>query len=226
MTLKEKLMNIQAELKAPKNLKNTFGGYNYRNAESILEALKPLLVKYKATVTITDTIEVIGDRIYVKATATFHETEESPEKLQPYSYLAVEAYAREADSKKGMDDAQVTGATSSYARKYALNGLFLLDDTKDVDSEEYQAQASRATAKEKPKPKQSKPAEAKQEPAEVIPLTEEELLFLSSRYKGDNLTKLLDYYKIEDISLIEPTEGRNLIAMIKAKKGGNNGGSN
>ena len=222
MTLKEKLMNIQAELKAPKNLKNTFGGYNYRNAESILEALKPLLVKYKATVTITDTIEVIGDRIYVKATASIYTAEEGITEMP----IAVSAYAREADSKKGMDDAQVTGATSSYARKYALNGLFLLDDTKDVDSEEYQAQASRATAKEKPKPKQNKPAEAKAEPAEVIPLTEEELLFLSSRYKGDNLTKLLDYYKIEDISLIEPTEGRNLIAMIKAKKGGNNGGSN
>ena len=216
MTLKEKLMNIQAELKAPKNLKNTFGGYNYRNAESILEALKPLLVKYKATVTITDTIEVIGDRIYVKATASIYTAEEGITEMP----IAVSAYAREADSKKGMDDAQVTGATSSYARKYALNGLFLLDDTKDVDSEEYQAQASRAAAKEKPKPKQSKPAEAKAEPAEVIPLTEEELLFLSSRYKGDNLTKLLDYYKIEDISLIEPTEGRNLIAMIKAKKGG------
>lgn len=220
MTLKEKLMNIQAELKAPKNLKNTFGGYNYRNAESILEALKPLLVKYKATVTITDTIEVIGDRIYVKATASIY----NAEKTEAEGYLiSTTAYAREADSKKGMDDAQVTGATSSYARKYALNGLFLLDDTKDVDSEEYQAQASRATAKEKPKPKASKPTEAKAEPSEVIPLTEEELLFLSSRYKGDNLTKLLDYYKIEDISLIEPTEGRNLIAMIKAKKGGANG---
>lgn len=220
MTLKEKLMNIQAELKAPKNLKNTFGGYNYRNAESILEALKPLLVKYKATVTITDTIEAIGDRIYVMAIASIFNAEKTEAEDYP---ISTTAYAREADSKKGMDDAQVTGATSSYARKYALNGLFLLDDTKDVDSEEYQAQASRATAKEKPKPKQSKPVEAKQEPSEVIPLTEEELLFLSSRYKGDNLTKLLDYYKIEDISLIEPTEGRNLIAMIKAKKGGNNG---
>ena len=217
MTLKEKLMNIQAELKAPKNLKNTFGGYNYRNAESILEALKPLLLKYKATVTITDRIEEIAGRVYVKATATILNADQT--EAEGF-FISTTAYAREADSKKGMDDAQVTGATSSYARKYALNGLFLLDDTKDVDSEEYQAQASRATAKEKPKPKQSKPAEAKQEPAEVIPLTEEELLFLSSRYKGDNLTKLLDYYKIEDISMIEPTEGRNLIAMIKAKKGG------
>lgn len=220
MTLKEKLMNIQAELKAPKNLRNNFGGYNYRNAESILEALKPLLVKYKATVTITDTIEVIGDRIYVKAVASIY----NAEKTESEGYLiSTTAYAREAETKKGMDDAQVTGATSSYARKYALNGLFLLDDTKDVDSEEYQAQASRATAKEKPKPKQSKPTEAKQARVEAKPLTEEELLFLSSRYKGDNLTKLLEYYNIEDISQIGAEEGRNLIAMIKAKKGGNDG---
>ena len=234
MTLKEKLMNIQAELKAPKNLRNNFGGYNYRNAESILEALKPLLVKYKATVTITDTIEVIGDRIYVKATATLFNSEElsratmAEGKLEVISDspIAVSAYAREADSKKGMDDAQVTGATSSYARKYALNGLFLLDDTQDVDTEAYQkaeksAQSASKAKNNKTTPKQaSKPTEAKPEPAEVIPLTEEELLFLSSRYKGDNLTKLLDYYNLEDISQIGPTEGRNLIKMIKAKKGG------
>lgn len=222
LTLHEKLMHIQHELKAPKNLRNNFGGYNYRNAESILEALKPLLVKYGATVTITDTIEDIGDRIYVKATASFYGADSS-------APIEVTAYAREADSKKGMDDAQVTGATSSYARKYALNGLFLLDDTQDVDTEAYQkaeksAQGAPKAKNNKTTPKQeSKPTEAKQEPAEVIPLTEEELLFLSSRYKGDNLTKLLDYYKIEDISLIEPTEGRNLIAMIKSKKGGNDG---
>jgi hypothetical protein len=226
MTLKEKLMNVQAELKAPKNLRNNFGGYNYRNAESILEALKPLLVKYKATVTITDTIEVIGDRIYVKATATIYDVEN---KNNDADIIIATAYAREADSKKGMDDAQVTGATSSYARKYALNGLFLLDDTQDVDTEAYQkaeksAQSALKAKNNKTTPKQeSKPTEAKPEPAEVIPLTEEELLFLSSRYKGDNLTKLLEYYNIEDISQIGAEEGRNLIAMIKAKKGGNDG---
>lgn len=224
MTLKEKLMNIQAELKAPKNLRNNFGGYNYRNAESILEALKPLLVKYKATVTITDTIEVIGDRIYVKATATIYDVEN---KNNDADIIIATAYAREADSKKGMDDAQVTGATSSYARKYALNGLFLLDDTQDVDTEAYQkaeksAQSAQKAKNNKTTPKQaSKPTEAKQEPAEVIPLTEEELLFLSSRYKGDNLTKVLDYYNIEDISQIPAEAGRNLIQMIKAKSGGN-----
>ena len=166
LTLHEKLMHIQHELKAPKNLRNNFGGYNYRNAESILEALKPLLVKYGATVTITDTIENIGGRIYVKATATIYDSDAS---TMP---IGVEAYAREAETKKGMDDAQVTGATSSYARKYALNGLFLLDDTQDVDTEAYQkaergpqsapqASSNKTTPKAKAKP-QSKPQTATQ----------------------------------------------------------------
>ena len=170
MTIKEKLMHIQHELKAPKNLRNNFGGYNYRNAESILEALKPLLVKYGATVTITDTVEEIGGRIYIKATATIYDAENPS--LMP---LGVEAYAREAETKKGMDDAQITGATSSYARKYALNGLFLLDDTQDVDTEAYQkAERSAQNApkvqgnKTTPKPK-AKPQEAPQAVAEPTP---------------------------------------------------------
>ena len=209
MTLKEKLMHIQEELKAPKNLKNTFGGYNYRSAENILEALKPLLVKYGATVTITDTIVEIGGRIYVCATATIYD-------VQGESYLGTIAYAREAETKKGMDDAQVTGATSSYARKYALNGLFLLDDTEDVDSEAYQAQAKQEPQKTTPKKAPAKKAEPKTE--EVPPLTEEELLFLSQRYSGENLEKLLEYFKIEDISQIEPAAGRALIKKIQEQK--------
>lgn len=220
MTLKEKLMNIQAELKAPKNLRNSFGNYNYRNVESILEALKPLLVKYNATVTITDTIEFIADRIYVKAEATIYDVEN---KNNDADIITSTAYAREAEAKKGMDEAQITGATSSYARKYALNGLFLLDDTQDVDTEAYQKASQKGAdkpaqaPKEKPKPKASKPTEAKAEP-----LTEEELLFLSQRYTGANLAALLDYYQIEDISQISPSTGRELIAMIKAK-GAKNG---
>ena len=220
MTLKEKLMNIQAELKAPKNLRNSFGNYNYRNVESILEALKPLLVKYNATVTITDSIEFIADRIYVKAEATIYDVENKDNFVDS---ITATAYAREAEVKKGMDEAQITGATSSYARKYALNGLFLLDDTQDVDTEAYQKASQKGAdkpaqaPKEKPKPKASKPTEAKTEP-----LTEEELLFLSQRYTGANLAALLDYYQIEDISQISPSTGRELIAMIKAK-GAKNG---
>ena len=209
MTLKEKLMHIQEELKAPKNLKNTFGGYNYRSAENILEALKPLLVKYGATVTITDMIVQVGERAYVNSTATIYD-------IDGDNKISVEAYAREAETKKGMDDAQVTGATSSYARKYALNGLFLLDDTEDVDSEAYQAQAKQEPQKTTPKKAPAKKAEPKTE--EVPPLTEEELLFLSQRYSGENLEKLLEYFKIDDISQIEPAAGRALIKKIQEQK--------
>lgn len=141
-TFSEKLGAIQTELKAPKNLHNSFGGYNYRSAEGILEAVKPLLKKYRVFLAITDNIVEIGGRVYVKATACLSDIESKES-------LGVDAYAREAESKKGMDEAQITGATSSYARKYALNGLFLLDDTKDVDTEEYQsAPAKKQTKRE------------------------------------------------------------------------------
>ena len=207
MTLRAKLMHIQAELKAPKNLFNKFGNYSYRNAEGIQEALKPLEVKYGVMTMLSDSIEEIGGRIYVKATAAIYDTESDDS-------ICVFAYAREAETKKGMDDAQVTGATSSYARKYALNGLFLLDDTKDIDSEEYQAQskaeANKATSKkaEKAEPKK---ADTKQ------PLSEKEMTFLKQRYTGDNLAKLLDFYKIERLDDIDPEVARNLIKQIVAR---------
>jgi len=139
-----KLMHIQTELKAPKNLYNSFGKYHYRNAEGIQEALKPLESKYNVTVTLSDEIVEVGGRVYVKATATITD-------VAIGESVSVSAYAREAADKKDMDDAQVTGATSSYARKYALNGLFLLDDTKDVDTEEYQTEGKQAANKTVPK---------------------------------------------------------------------------
>lgn len=120
----ETLSAIQTELSAPKGQFNNFGGYAYRSCEDILEALKPLLKKHKACVTISDDIVMVGDRVYVKATATLTAAEES---------ITSTAFAREDEDKKGMDSAQVTGSTSSYARKYALNGLFAIDDNKDTD---------------------------------------------------------------------------------------------
>lgn len=154
MTIKEKLKVIQVNLKAPKNLYNSFGKYSYRNAEGICEAVKPFLEKNNVSLIIYDEIVAVGDRIYVKATAELLDCESG-------ETISVCAYAREAEDKKGMDSAQVTGATSSYARKYALNGLFLLDDTKDVDSEEYQAQSKTKTApKATPKQTNSTVAEA------------------------------------------------------------------
>ncbi|QDP49767.1 MAG: putative essential recombination function protein [Prokaryotic dsDNA virus sp.] len=119
-----KLNKVQSELKAPKGQTNKFGGYKYRSCEDILEAVKPLLGD--STLTITDDIVAVGDRIYVKATATF--TDEDKQ------VISVSAFARESETKKGMDDSQITGSASSYARKYALNGLFLIDDTKDADT--------------------------------------------------------------------------------------------
>lgn len=134
MNIYEKLANIQQELKAPKNQRNKFGGYNFRSCEDILEAVKPLLEKYKLLLTIQDEIVTLGtgERYYIRATATVidYEDKENPR------FESI-AYAREEENKKGMDLSQVTGATSSYARKYALNGLFCIDDTKDADTEEF-----------------------------------------------------------------------------------------
>ena len=126
MSVYKKLMDIQNELKSPKSQYNSFGKYNYRSCEDIQESLKPLLVKFGATVFIKDDIVLVDSRYYVKAIVTFVDIETG-------NTIESFAYARESEEKKGMDSAQVTGATSSYARKYALNGLFLLDDTKDND---------------------------------------------------------------------------------------------
>lgn len=123
--MNEKLLKIQQELKAPKNQKNNFGGYNYRSCEDIFEAVKPILEKEKVTLRVTDELVLIGDRYYIKATAILSDGKETIENV---------AYAREEENKKGMDQSQITGASSSYARKYALNGLFLIDDVKDSDA--------------------------------------------------------------------------------------------
>lgn len=122
----KELIMIQQGLKAPKGNYNSFGKYNYRSCEDILEAVKPLLAEQSCTLVITDDIMMIGDRFYVKATATLTNSEGAKE--------VATAFAREQDSKTGMDSSQLTGATSSYARKYALNGLFCIDDTKDADT--------------------------------------------------------------------------------------------
>lgn len=130
MNIYEKLLIIQTKLRAPKNQYNKFGGFHYRNCEDILEAVKPILAKVKAAVIIEDSIELIGGRYYVKATAKLIDTE-----VAEMIAVTNTAYAREDESKKGMDGAQLTGATSSYARKYALNGLFAIDDNKDGDND-------------------------------------------------------------------------------------------
>ena len=122
----KELISIQSELKAPKTQYNKFGGYKYRKAEDILEAVKPLLAKQKCTLIITDDIVMVGSRIYVKATATI--------KNEKGEYETSTGWAREEETKKGMDGRQITGASSSYARKYALNGLLAIDDNADSDT--------------------------------------------------------------------------------------------
>ena len=132
MTVYKKLIKVQQELKAPKNQRNTFGNYNYRSAEDILEALKPVLAAHEATVFISDKVVVKENNCaYIEATATFVDIETGES-------ISTTAFAREAENKKGMDPSQITGSASSYARKYALNGLFLIDDAVDPDSDSHQ----------------------------------------------------------------------------------------
>ena len=137
MNLNDRLRAVQSALKAPKGQENKFGGYRYRSCEDILEAVKPLLAENGLALIISDEIAMVGERYYIKATATITDGENS---------ISVTAYAREPESRKGMDEAQVTGSSSSYARKYALNGLFCIDDTKDPD-------ATNTHGKAEPKPK-------------------------------------------------------------------------
>lgn len=140
----EALQAVQMELKAPKDKYNSFGKYKYRSAESILEAAKPILKKHNATLYLTDDMVCVGDRNYVKASAMF----------SVYGgEIVATAYAREDPVKKGMDGSQITGTASSYARKYALNGLFLIDDTKDADTDEYRTENDAREAEQEPEPK-------------------------------------------------------------------------
>lgn len=138
LTFNEKLLNIITELKAPKNQRNNFGKYNYRSAEDILESVKPLAFKYGLLPNLTDEIILIGERYYTKATASITDGQQT---------MKSEAYARESETKKGMDESQISGTASSYARKYAMNGLYLIDDNKDADTDEYKQQNDSAKPK-------------------------------------------------------------------------------
>lgn len=141
--LLKKLTSVQSALKVPKDMYNSFGKYKYRSAEGILEALKPLLKKNGLTLKLSDEVVQVGNRFYVMATATVSDVETGIS-------TDVTSYAREDETKKGMDGSQISGTASSYARKYALNGLFLIDDSKDADTDEYRQQQDTAPA---PKPR-------------------------------------------------------------------------
>lgn len=187
----ETLQKIQTELKAPKGQYNSFGKYKYRNCEDILESVKPILSKYSAAVTLEDEVIGISDRIYIKATATLYCGDEK---------ISVCAYAREAAEKKGMDESQITGACSSYARKYALNGLFAIDDTKDADNQNNGDEKPKKTAKVEKTPS------ANEEKSEKTPVADEELVlcencnnFITSA-KNQNTGEIFTIPRILNIS--------------------------
>lgn len=185
MKLHEKLLAIQTKLKAPKGQYNNFGNFNYRSAEGILEAVKPLNAEQGVLLTITDEIKEVGGRVYVVATATVSDGTDE---------LKVSAFSREPENKKGMDESQITGATSSYARKYALNGLYAIDDNKDADTDEHKQQQDNA-----PKKQQTQKQQQKQQQQQAKEPTEQELHEIVEKYArniealGVERSKLIEY---------------------------------
>lgn len=179
----------QAELKAPKNQYNIFGKYNYRSCEDILEAAKPINKKYGLILLLTDKPVCIGQRYYIEATARLYDTESD-------LFLESTASAREADSKKGMDDSQVTGTASSYARKYALNGLYNIDDTKDADTDAYKKQTTNTTAALEYKCGDcGKPFEAFRDPTSGKTFTPAEVFQMAKKRNADGVARCADCRK-------------------------------
>ena len=220
-TIYEKLLAVQNELKAPKDKRNNFGGYNFRSCEGILEAVKPLLQTQGLMLTIKDDVVNIGDRYYVKATALLDDISSNGE-------IAVTALAREEETKKGMDASQITGTASSYARKYALNGLFLIDDTKDADTDEFHR-----TTQENGQ-KSNVATQPNQPPAKKIALTQkivdEKLKFILEQTDKEtvkniylNLSKMYEINKDTALGgiLFKATENK-VLELTKNKENGKN----
>ena len=189
MNIYGKLSNIQNELKCNKNQYNSFGKYAYRSCEDILEAVKPLLKKEKVVLTISDELQYIGNRYYIKATATLIDTESE-------ATISNSAYAREEETKKGMDGSQITGASSSYARKYALNGLFGIDDNKDSDTTNIQSKEEKEDKKASPK----------------------QIELIQKYYQGENLTKLLELNNLDNLEDMSINKASEILSKLFAKK--------
>ena len=200
MNIYEKLLNIQTELKAPKGQYNSFGKYKYRSCEDILEAVKPICAKNKVTLILSDSLENIGDRYYIKATATLIDVENGEN-------LENTAYAREEQEKKGMDGSQITGTASSYARKYALNGLFNIDDTKDADTDEYTKQSKAIDEGVK---------NEFQVDEKVTELEAKTIYGLIMNQKRD-LNKFLDYFKIKNTNELTKSQYVEALKMLKGE---------
>lgn len=219
-TIYKKLLNIQRDLKAPKGQYNNFGKYSYRNAEDIMEALKPLLVENNAiTYVEDDTIEYIGQRYYLVATISFVDVETGEK-------ITVKARAREEENKKGMDGSQITGAASSYARKYALSGLFLIDDNKDADSNEYHKQNDRQKPKQQGQQQQQGNQQAQEQNQvryidniqyqEIIKNVEEIATIKGAPF--DTVANfVLSKYQIDDFHKV-PVDGYNIVMEYLTKQ--------
>ena len=195
MTVYEKLVKVQAALKAPKNQYNKFGGYSYRNCEDILEAAKPLCLENGCVIYLSDDIFTEAGRVYVKATARFCDVESSDSVLST-------AYAREEESKKGMDGSQVTGSASSYARKYALNGLLCIDDTKDSD---FAAEPKKEDGKPRPQGD-----DAPFDTTAPLMATVEQISAIEARYK-DRLGQLMQHRGIQALNVLTSAQADEII---------------
>lgn len=211
MTVYQKLLDVQSELKAPKNQRNTFGNYNYRSAEDIKEAVKPILAKHKATILVDINILEKGNGwIYEEARAIFVDVETGDK-------VEVKGYAREPENKKGMDPSQISGASNSYATKYALNGLLLLDDTKDADSNEYQEQVSQ---KSKTQPRKSQPKKISGAVATGYEAAIHSIIEKTGKNDGSItmwFMKELGVMKYEDITTDQQAKADKLIETLQKK---------
>lgn len=204
MNIYEKLLNIQNELKAPKNQHNNFGNYDYRSCEDILEAVKPLCKEQKVVLNISDEIVMVGDRYYVRATTILIDLEADGTMIENV------AYAREEENKKGMDASQVTGATSSYARKYALNGLFCIDDTKDADTDSYKKQQEKQTNKQ---PYNN----ATKSQSKLISDAQRKRLFAISNGNNDLVKRVLERHKYEKTEQIKMSDYEQICTEIESE---------
>ncbi len=191
LSFNEKVVKVQSELKAPKGQFNKFGNYKYRSCEDIVESVKPILNTYGLVLNLSDELVIVGDRFYIKAVACLSDGTQA---------ITSTAYAREPKELKGMSESQITGTASSYARKYALNGLLAIDDTKDPDIDEFAKSIG-------------------QESKEEQKATPKQIEILNKVYQGENLDKLLkanNISKIEDLTLTKASE---LISKLQKKKG-------
>ena len=207
MTIYEKLRNIQSKLEAPKGQHNSFGNYDYRSCEDILGALKPLLNDNDCVLTLSDEIINIGERFYIKATARLFDSD---------GEVSNSAFAREALTKKGMDDSQVTGTASSYARKYALNGLFCIDDTKDADTDEYKNQQSNNQPSQKNNQKKQNTARQKQSnDTKMITAEQGQTIKELLAKAGMSEEQLLNQLKAKSLSQLKESAAIQLIEKLK-----------